>query len=274
MRVSRDLATMQAYYADLTSWIRRQQQRSFLLGCGMTPALWRHIYQDSFLHQLGYGIIWEQAGRMFVWDGRYARSRRGRRLRLDPAAHIRAAHPLEESPEEWQAWKEWLTWRIPMPWALQMQEPAYTMDEIHPDRYAGCCIESWDLPKAEPELQFEESLRCRRNALAIGTGGLLEAAVPATSRGSAKLKFGSLRLECLDRRANHALYLLDRWTMKERVARDDTSILRVLETLPAAELETFLDLAVENEAPQLTAALLDRCHGTPPATNEEFTLDD
>ncbi|MBD5560237.1 MAG: leucine-rich repeat protein [Clostridia bacterium] len=274
MRISQDMAAIQNYYADVIAWIHRREMAGFLLGDSMTPAMWLAVYRDPFLAGEGRGIVWEQDGRTFVWDGGYARSPRGRRLQLKKDTAIRPAHPLTMTPEEISAWKTWFSDRPMQDRFDQLNEPVYTAVELRPDRYAGCSIEAWDLQKAEPQLGFEQSLRERRKALGIGSQGSLEVSVPSSTRGSAKLVLGTLHVSEIDRAANHALYLLDLWTLKERIRRDDLSTLKLLAGMPAAKLRPYLDLALEAGAPQLTAALLQEAKvPAPRADEEEFTLD-
>lgn len=274
MQISQDMASVRDYYADLTAWIHRQQLDGFLLGSETPFALWQQIYRNPFLATEGAGIIWVQGGRTFVWDGCHARSPRGRRLKLEESSPIQVAHPLEMTAEERDAWEAWFTRRPATDRFAQLAEPAYTVEEIRPDRYAGCVIEGWDLQKAEPQLGLEQSLREQRSAFAIGRGGTLKAAAPGVVRGSAGLALGELSLKTLDRCGNHALYLLDCWTLPQRIARDDLSTLKILERLPREALAPHLKTALSSDAPRLTAALLEHTNGLQPARDQdEFTLD-
>lgn len=273
VRISQDVALIQEYYAALTEWLRRGQQDSFLLGTSLDGPVWRRLYSDPFLKAEAAGVIWEQGGRQFVWDGAYARSSRGRRIRVDQEAPVRVAHPLDMTEAELAGWESWAARRMPTDLFRQLDEPVYTLSEIQPDRYAGCYVEAWDLQKAEPQLQLEQSLRRHRNALAIGSHGSLEASAPVSTRGSARLKLGELQITEMNRTANHTLYLLDLWTLKQRIARDDISTLKVLKTTPREQLGSYLDLAVKSGAGQLTAALLEYSRDVPQAGSEEFSLD-
>lgn len=273
IEVTQDMSAIQDYYASVVDWVQSGQVDSFLTGEGLDPAVWQQIYQDPCLEWLGSGVLWEQDGRLFVWDGAHARNHTGRRIRLKTDVPVRAAHPLEMTDAEKNAWMRWFARKPAQDRFDQLREPSYTLQELAADRYAGCHIESWDLQKAEPQLGFEQSLRRRHNALAIGAHGSLEAAAPASTRGSARLMLGELTIAELDRCANHAIYLLDCWTAEQRVARDDPSILKALETFPRGELGHYLDIAVRHGAAQLTAALLECTDTASPAAEEEFTLD-
>ena len=61
----------------------------------------------------------------------------------------------------------------------------------------------------------------------------------------------------MTRRNNRIIAYLDQVTMEDRIARDDVSAVTVFPLFSEPQIATCLRLAVENNAVNLTAALLD-----------------
>ena len=55
---------------------------------------------------------------------------------------------------------------------------------------------------------------------------------------------------------NHIVYLFDKWTIRDRIAKDDISIMELMHRYNAAQTTDFLNTAIESKAVNLTAALL------------------
>lgn len=271
VRSSQEIYKICDYLTDIRAWVKQDRERSFLLGTSLEAGAWERIYRDDYLKDLGTGILWEQAGRLFVWDGRFARGATGRRRRLGTAP-VRAAHPFEMTPEERRTWSEVLSDRYPATDFCQFGEPLYGPEEIDAGRFAGCQIPAsrlHQLPYALPE-----HIRTRGwdFDLVLGAGTVLKGAVH-DPLSYTRIELGRLCVEKLDRTANHMLYLFDLWTVEERVARDDITVLKIFPYLDAPMQEKMLKHAMQHQAVRITAAFLEILR-TRTASSDEFTLDD
>ena len=71
-----------------------------------------------------------------------------------------------------------------------------------------------------------------------------------------QLTLGTFRLERRSRRANHIIGLLDKWTVYDRVSRDDATVVQALDSFTLAQVTELINLAIEHQCTNCTAALL------------------
>ena len=87
---------------------------------------------------------------------------------------------------------------------------------------------------------------------------------------------GELKINKQGRLANHVIYLLDKWTIFGRIAKNDISIMEYMDQYCASQILEFINVATKNNAEELTAALLDYKHKKYPDldTFSDFLLED
>jgi predicted ThiF/HesA family dinucleotide-utilizing enzyme len=59
------------------------------------------------------------------------------------------------------------------------------------------------------------------------------------------------------RKVNHIVFLLDKWTITERILQDDVAIVPLLGSFTAAQISEFIRLASEKGCTNVTALLLE-----------------
>lgn len=59
------------------------------------------------------------------------------------------------------------------------------------------------------------------------------------------------------RASNHIVGLLDKWTIYGRILKDDTSAVELLKNATLAQITDYLNLAMENNCTNCTAALME-----------------
>ena len=59
------------------------------------------------------------------------------------------------------------------------------------------------------------------------------------------------------RYANHIIYLLDKWTIEERIKNDDASVVDVLDSFTIAQIMDFISVAQETGAQGVLAQIMD-----------------
>lgn len=269
-QASKALYAVVDYLRDLKDWVRHEQERSFLMGTCLAAGAWERVYSDPYLRDLGTGIIWEQDGTFFVWDGRFARNAKGRRIRLADKP-VRTAHPFEMTAAERRIWEAVLP-EEGRPEFAQFGEPVYTAAEVQPERYMGLSVPAEKLRHLPYELPERRRIKGWNIDLTIGSDAVLTGIVRNPLMYSS-IELGRLTIGSLDRTANHMLYLFDLWTLEERVKRDDVSIIKLLPYLDTKKQEGILTAAMDGHAVKVTAALLEILR-TRQKDTEEFTLDD
>ncbi|MDY4046668.1 hypothetical protein, partial [Negativibacillus massiliensis] len=91
----------------------------------------------------------------------------------------------------------------------------------------------------------------------------------------ARVEFGRLEVKRPTRWANHILGLLDKWTVADRILKDDSSIVRCLDIFTLAQITELLSLSIEHNSSNCTAVLLEykNKHFSDFNPIDEFTLD-
>ena len=240
---------------------------------------WQRSYlQNPLLRSVAKLVVWSQGKSTFTLADSGAIRSDGSAYKMG-AGEIRVAHPMEMAAEDVAAWQSYFrTNNIKQPFE-QVWEPAYKAEDIKEDRYEGAAIFYRYAQNAEKHgihYYDEEFHSCvgftlddcsLENELA-GTFGH-EIASNAT------FELGRFTFKKFTRKVNHIVYLFDKWTIRSRIAKDDISVMNLMDRYNAAQITDFLNTAIENKAVNLTAALLAYKQGHFPEydTFSEFTLE-
>ena len=221
---------------------------------------WQRSYlQNPLLRSVAKLVVWSQGKSTFTLADSGAIRSDGSAYKMG-AGEIRVAHPMEMAAEDVAAWQSYFrTNNIKQPFE-QVWEPAYKAEDIKEDRYEGAAIFYRYAQNAEKHgihYYDEEFHSCvgftlddcsLENELA-GTFGH-EIASNAT------FELGRFTFKKFTRKVNHIVYLFDKWTIRSRIAKDDSSVMELMQRYNAAQITDFLNTAIENKAVNLTAALL------------------
>ena len=221
---------------------------------------WQRSYlQNPLLRSVAKLVVWSQGKSTFTLADSGAIRSDGSAYKMG-AGEIRVAHPMEMAAEDVAAWQSYFrTNNIKQPFE-QVWEPAYKVEDIKEDRYKGTEIFYRYAQNAEKHgihYYDEEFHSCvgftlddcsLENELA-GTFGH-EIASNAT------FELGRFTFKKFTRKVNHIVYLFDKWTIRSRIAKDDISVMELMQRYNAAQITDFLNTAIENKAVNLTAALL------------------
>ena len=221
---------------------------------------WQRSYlQNPLLRSVAKLVVWSQGKNTFTLADSGAIRSDGSVYKMG-AGEIRVAHPMEMAAEDVAAWQSYFrTNNIKQPFE-QVWEPAYKAEDIKEDRYKGTEIFYRYAQNAEKHgihYYDEEFHSCvgftlddcsLENELA-GTFGH-EIASNAT------FELGRFTFKKFTRKVNHIVYLFDKWTIRSRIAKDDISVMELMQRYNAAQITDFLNTAIENKAVNLTAALL------------------
>jgi hypothetical protein len=87
---------------------------------------------------------------------------------------------------------------------------------------------------------------------------------------------GEFTVEQFTRYTNHIVYLLDKWTVMERILKDDVSVVPLLGSFTVAQISEFIRLASDKSCTNVTASLLEYLneHFRQFDPMAEFTLDE
>ena len=90
-----------------------------------------------------------------------------------------------------------------------------------------------------------------------------------------KVVIKNFKIKKLTRRNNHIIALLDRWTVAQRIAKDDISATQIIGNATLAQLTYYIEIAGENNATNCMAALLELKNKNYPDFDpmDEYSLD-
>ena len=221
---------------------------------------WRRSYlQNPLLRSVAKLVVWSQGKNTFTLADSGAIRSDGRVYKIG-AGKICVAHPVEMAAEDVAAWQTYFrSHNIKQPFE-QVWEPAYKAEDIKEDRYEGAEIFYRYVQNAEKhgihyyDEEFHDCVGFTLDGCDLENeliGALRHEIAP-----DATFALGRFTFKKFTRKVNHIVYLFDKWTIRSRVAKDDISVMELMQRYNAAQITDFLNTAIENKAVNLTAALL------------------
>ena len=221
---------------------------------------WQRSYlQNPLLRSVAKLVVWSQGKSTFTLVDSGAIRSDGSAYKMG-AGKIRVAHPMEMAAEDVAAWQSYFrTNNIKQPFE-QVWEPAYKAEDIKEDRYKGTEIFYRYVQNAEKHgihYYDEEFHSCVGFTLDdCSLENELTGSFGHEIASDATFELGRFTFKKFTRKVNHIVYLFDKWTIRSRIAKDDISVMELMQRYNAAQITDFLNTAIENKAVNLTAALL------------------
>ena len=240
-----------------------------------SPEKWSESYlKNAFLHVLAELLVWQQEGKTFTCSDGGLITADGAEYALSDKPII-LAHPMEMDKEDVAAWQRYYTARgLKQPFE-QVWEPVREASQISPDRYAGIPIPVLYLRHAE-----RRGISCDwyyvndySNSRYLDINGFKVSAEETTEQD--KLQIASIKPNTWNRRTNMVISYLDRLTVYGRIAKDDVTVMDLMDGFTLAQITEFIKTAQEANAGNVTAALLEYKNNTYPDFDPmaEFTLE-
>ena len=251
----------------------------FLSGRERAAEDWQAAYlHNPLLRSVAKLLVWSQGKNTFTLTDSGAIRSSGKPYAIGKSG-IRMAHPIEMTPGDVSAWQEYFRANgLKQPFE-QIWEPAYDPAKLREDRYKGCAISYRRAQNAEKHgiHYYDEDF----HNWVYFTLDDCQLENELTDSGRHELydettfTLGKFTFRKYTRKVNHIVYLFDKWTIQERIQKDDIDVMKLLDRYNAAQITEFLNIAAEYHATNLTAALLEYKHTHFPAYDAfaEFTLD-
>lgn len=252
----------------------------FLSGAKKDAENWKKAYiGNPVLNSVARLVVWEQEGRTFTMTLEGPVDAAGHVCELT-GAPIAVAHPIEMRTEI-AAWQAYFTEHgLKQPFE-QVWEPAYNAEDIQPDRYAGSSLNVYRLQGKEAHGIRTWGLQAYSEDYGFELTDCAMEQDPSEWRfvsgitDDATFKLGKFTFEKLTRYVNHIIYLFDKWTITDRLLKNDTSTEPMLSAFTAAQIREFIDLTTAKGCTDAAAMLLEYQNrnfaGFDPLA--EFTLD-
>ena len=234
----------------------------FLSGKRRDGKNWKAVYlTNPLLRQVASLLVWRQEdGTTFTLrDGKAVTSDGAEYAVADTPVHL--AHPMTMDPADLERWQKYFTGHsLKQPFA-QVWEPVVDFKSVREDRYEGCTLPANYLRSRQKhgiDFNFDNGT----SELYVSFAGLnLGCEFTEFQRHwldpDATVVFGKLYVKKPTRRANHVLGLLDKWTVESRIQKDDPTVVQALDSFTLAQITGFLDLAIQQQRTNCTAALLE-----------------
>lgn len=217
---------------------------------------WKAVYcNNPVLRQIASLLVWIQDGKTFTL-------RNGQPI--DSSEHpftigeqpIAVAHPMDMIAADVESWQKYFAVHELRQPFVQVWEPIIDPATIKKDRYKGLMIPFYRFMNQNKHgihatndglISFDE---CRETVERID---FERHYVDPKNR----FEITYFTFKKYTRQVNHIVGLLDKWTIYERILKDDASIIELLPQFTLAQIVDFTKLANENNCPNCTAALLE-----------------
>lgn len=234
----------------------------FLSGKAKESKDWQAVYLvNPLLRQIANLLVWKQGKATFTLSGKDAVLSDGTAYAITDNP-IRLAHPMEMKPTDITAWQSYfVTNAIKQPFA-QIWEPVYNLSDIDKKRYDGIHIPAYRFSKQEKHgisfvFDYNSSNACLTlNDCSLNFNGGT-AILEHTLNLQGELILGEFEVKKASRRANHIVSLLDKWTLYSRIIKDDVTVIQQMDGANIAQIMEYIRIAGENNAVNVTAALLE-----------------
>ena len=263
------VAAASADFAELKKSVKKVAQNrcdnlfaDFLSGKSKKGGDWQKTYlTNPLLRQIANLLVWEQDGVTFTLSGKDAILADGAAYAMTDSS-VKLAHPMEMKPEEVAAWQKYFNANgIKQPFA-QIWEPVYDLSAIDKNRYNGIHIPAYRFSKQEKHgVSFDFDFGCSEAYLSLSDCSLDFDGGTAIGRHELDLQgeliLGKFEVKKPSRQANHIVSLLDKWTVYGRIIKDDVTVMEQMGNANIAQLMEYIRVANENNAVNVTAALLE-----------------
>ncbi len=254
---------------------------AFLTGQGQNAEAWKTSYlANPVLRAVAELLVWQQGDKTFTVSADGPTDSLGKPYSLSEE-DIRVAYPSEMNQEDLARWQElFLAEKRKQPFE-QIWEPVIDPATVKPDRYKGCQLNIYKFSNKEQH--------------GIGTYGMgdysedfgfsltdceLEAECSEWRfvhgmSDNAVYTLGDFRIVKASRVSNHIVGLLDRWTVSERVLKDEQDLGSALNAFTLAQIMELIELASQHSCPNSLAILMDYKNARFPEADPlaEFTLE-
>ena len=251
----------------------------FLKGTAQSADRWKAAYlSNPILRTTANLIVWQQGRKTFILKDNKPIHADGTAYAIGKEA-ILVAHPMEMSKTDIAAWQAYfLDNGLKQPFE-QVWEPVIQEEDVHPDRYAGLSIPYSRFLNAEKhgirvyDLNFHNDISicfsgCSADVVRID----FVRHMISPNHGFEVRQFNFWKYT---RQVNHIVAYLDKASLCNRILKDDASVTQYLHNFTLAQVMEFIRLASENNAVNVTAALLEykNEHFGAVDPTVEFTLD-
>ncbi len=233
----------------------------FRMGTKQKAENWEKAYiGNPVLRTVANIIVWQQEEKTFILKDDQPICADGTPYTIGTAP-ILVAHPMEMRQVDLSAWQAYfLKNALKQPFE-QIWEPVIRPEEVSKDRYAGVSIPYFRFLKQEKHGIFVDDYDFH-NEICIGFEDC-SATVERLDWNRHEIspndgfEIKHFSFKKYTRQVNHIVSYLDKATIYNRIANDDISVAQYLGNFTLAQITEFINIAIKNNCPNVTALLLD-----------------
>ena len=221
--------------------------RSFLNETVWKADQWKSSYVDNpVLRNIAKCIVWAQGTDTFTIKNKSFITFDETPYQLNQSA-VEVAHPLAMTSYDIKAWQKYFTsCNLAQPFP-QIWECVHHIEDIKPDRYAGMEIPSYRVKNADEhgihfhDEDFHDKRYFTTDDMSIDNHCIHEIrhVIPEDERAT----LGNVTISKITRKNNHILYLLDMWTLKERIRKNEDINESILNSFTLQQIMELIDEA-------------------------------
>lgn len=233
----------------------------FLSGKERPSDDWQESYlRNPLLREAASLVVWSQGKKTFTLTASGA---------IDSAEHpytitdepIKVAHPMEMSANDIISWQKYFANHgLKQPFA-QVWEPVRKPEEITKDRYADCYIpyyrflnqEKHGISVEDYDFHNEIIISFKQCKAVIDRSDYRRHDINVDDRFEVR----EFSFEKYTRQVNHIVAYLDRVTVRDRVRKDDITVMDMMPGFTLAQITEFITEAQEANAINVLAALME-----------------
>ena len=233
----------------------------FLSGSTRYAKDWLAVYTvNPVLRKVAELIVWKQNRNTFLLTKDGAVDCHGQPYTIDENILIGVAHPIEMDKETLDAWRTYFAERkLKQPFE-QIWEAAVEPSLIKKDRYKDCPLPFYYFRNREKHGIMIEDEDFHNEITIYFKGCHTYVDRLDWSRheinNEDRFEVRDFTFSKYTRQVNHIVYLLDKWTIRQRILKDDTTIGVMLESFTLPQIMSFIDLAADNNCVNSQAVLL------------------
>ena len=254
---------------------------AFLKGKAFKAEDWKTVHETNpLLNRVARLLVWAQGKKTFTLTADGPVDSLGKPYAVTDKP-VKVAHPMEMKPAEIGAWQMYFTSRgLKQPFA-QVWEPVIDPTVINEDRYSGAVLPLYRFVgkekhgiTAEGFHAYSEDYSICFTDCGLELSGMEGHLFPNAGRDS-EVTLGRFTFKKYTRYTNHIVGLLDKWTVEDRVKKDDVSVMEYMPGFTLAQITEFIAAAQKANAVNVLALLLDYKNANFADFDpmEEFTLE-
>lgn len=233
----------------------------YLEGTAVPSEQWKQSFlKNPFLERIAELLVWAQGSESFVLANGKAVDSSGCPYVIT-GNPVRIAHAMEMDESVTAAWQKYFTkTKLKQPF-LQVWEPVYRSEDIREDRYSGSSINPYyfkDQQRRGIHADWYDGDFVSRREFSI-KGFQVEAKDAEPQSGNDRVYINIISIKPIEwnRRTNMILSFLDRITIRDRIKKDDMSVMEGIGQFTLPQVKEFITGAQEANAISVLTALLE-----------------